>query len=466
LRRFRTGAILDQISIFGFQRTTLPLKVLLLDADRGVGRTLEPELDAAELHTAHGLTDGLRLIATGTWDLILLDADFSDAGMEILGRLRGDGSAPVVLLSQHPSMELALEAIRQGAHDVLPKPLPRGRVREILAGIEEVRRLRPLPDDVRGGDAIVGSSSGMMQVFKSIARAADSDATVLVLGESGTGKEMVARVLHSRSRRAKGPFVAINCAAIPENLLESELFGHEKGAFTGAIGRRIGRFERANAGTLFLDEIGDMSLALQSKILRAIQEREVERVGGGSPVSIDVRIVAATNRDLAESVREGRFREDLYYRLAVVALNLPPLRDRGADLDQLALHYVAHYGREHARPIGAVAEEVFGALRAHPWPGNVRQLRNAMERAVVMSEGEILLPQHLPADILHPPAARPAAADPAEMPLVTLEEMERRMIRRALAETANNLTMAAERLGIHRNTLRRKIAEYRLGVPT
>ena len=450
----------------GYQRTPLPLKVLLLDADRGVGRTLEPELDAAELHTAHGLTDGLRLIAAGTWDLILLDADFSDAGMEILGRLRGDGSAPVVLLSQRPSMELALEAIRQGAHDVLPKPLPRGRVREILAGIEEVRRLRPIPDEVRGGDAIVGSSAGMMQVFKSIARAADSDATVLVLGESGTGKEMVARVLHSRSRRAKGPFVAINCAAIPENLLESELFGHEKGAFTGAIGRRIGRFERANAGTLFLDEIGDMSLALQSKILRAIQEREVERVGGGSPVSIDVRIVAATNRDLAESVREGRFREDLYYRLAVVALNLPPLRDRGADLDQLALHYVAHYGREHARPIRAVAEEVFGALRAHPWPGNVRQLRNAMERAVVMSEGEILLPQHLPADILHPPAARPTTADPAEMPLVTLEEMERRMIRRALAETANNLTMAAERLGIHRNTLRRKIAEYRLGVPT
>jgi two-component system response regulator HydG len=445
----------------------LALKVLLLDADRGVGRTLEPELDAAELHTAHGLTEGLRLISTGTWDLILLDADFSDAGMEILGRLRGDsGSAPVVLLAQHPSMELALEAIRQGAHDVLPKPVPRGRVREILAGIEEVRRFRPLPEEDRGEGAIVGSSAGMMQVFKSIARAADSDATVLVLGESGTGKEMVARVLHSRSRRARGPFVAINCAAIPENLLESELFGHEKGAFTGAIGRRIGRFERATGGTLFLDEIGDMSMALQSKILRAIQEREVERVGGGSPVPIDVRIVAATNRDLGESVREGRFREDLFYRLAVVTLNLPALRDRGADLDQLALHYVAHYGREHKRPVRAVAEEVFGALRAHPWPGNVRQLRNAMERAVVMSDGEVLLPQHLPGDVLHPPAARAAAAaaDAAEMPLVTLEEMERRMIRRALAETANNLTLAAERLGIHRNTLRRKIAEYGLAV--
>ena len=439
------------------------MKVLLLDADRGLGRTLEPELDEAELHTAHGLTEGLRMIATGTWDLILLDADFSDAGMEILGRLRGDGAAaPVVLLTGHPSMELALEAIRHGAHDVLPKPLPRGRVREILAGIEEVRRLRPLPQEARGDDSIVGSSAGMMQVFKSIARAADSDATVLVLGESGTGKEMVARVLHARSRRSRGPFVAINCAAIPENLLESELFGHEKGAFTGAIGRRIGRFERANVGTLFLDEIGDMSLALQSKILRAIQEREVERVGGGSPVPIDVRIVAATNRDLGAAVRDGRFREDLFYRLAVVTLQLPALRERGTDLEQLALHFVAGYAREHGRPVRAVAEEVFGALHSHPWPGNVRQLRNAMERAVVMSEGEVLLPQHLPAEILSPPVTR-ASEDPAEMPLVTLEEMERRMIRRALRETGNNLTLASERLGIHRNTLRRKIAEYRLG---
>jgi transcriptional regulator with PAS, ATPase and Fis domain len=274
---------------------------------------------------------------------------------------------------------------------------------------------------------------------------------------------MVARVLHARSRRNRGPFVAINCAAIPENLLESELFGHEKGAFTGAIGRRIGRFERAHGGTLFLDEIGDMSMALQSKILRAIQEREVERVGGGSPVSIDVRIVAATNRDLAQAVRETRFREDLYYRLAVVTVLLPPLRDRGGDLDLLASHFFAHYAREHGRPVRAVAEEVFNVLHRHPWPGNVRQLRNAAERAVVMADGEILLPQHLPADILHPPephSANGAGPAPSEAPLVTLEEMEKRMIRRALRETGNNVTVAADRLGIHRNTLRRKITDY------
>jgi DNA-binding NtrC family response regulator len=441
------------------------LKVLLLDADRSIGRTLEPELDDAELFSAQSLSEGLRMIASGHWDLILLDADFSGAGLEILGRLHDDGGmAPVVLLTSQPTMDLAMEAIRQGAHDVLPKPLPRGRVREILLGVEEIKRLRPLPEMVKAtDDAIVGASPQMMGVFKSIARAATSDATVLVLGESGTGKEMVARVLHARSRRNRGPFVAINCAAIPENLLESELFGHEKGAFTGAIGRRIGRFERAHGGTLFLDEIGDMSMALQSKILRAIQEREVERVGGGSPVSIDVRIVAATNRDLAQAVRDTRFREDLYYRLAVVTVLLPPLRDRGGDLDLLASHFFAHYAREHGRPVRAVAEEVFNVLHRHPWPGNVRQLRNAAERAVVMADGEILLPQHLPADILHPPephSANGAGPAPSEAPLVTLEEMEKRMIRRALRETGNNVTVAADRLGLHRNTLRRKITDY------
>ncbi|HEX8394782.1 MAG TPA: sigma-54 dependent transcriptional regulator [Longimicrobium sp.] len=447
------------------------MKVLLLDADRSLGRTLEPELDDAELTAASSLSDGLRLIASGAWDLILLDADFSGAGMELLGRLhRESGMAPVVLLSSQPSMDLAMEAIRQGAHDVLPKPLPRGRVREILLGIEEIKRLRPLPEAAPAEGTIVGASPYMMGVFKSIARAATSDATVLVLGESGTGKEMVARVLHARSRRARGPFVAINCAAIPENLLESELFGHEKGAFTGAIGRRIGRFERAHNGTLFLDEIGDMSMALQSKILRAIQEREVERVGGGNPVGIDVRIVAATNRDLQQAVAEGRFREDLFYRLAVVTVMLPPLRERGTDLDLLSLHYFAHYAREHGRPIRAVAEEVFNVLHRHPWPGNVRQLRNAAERAVVMADGEILLPQHLPADILNPPEASGGASASTgtggEPPLVTLEEMERRMIRRALRETGSNVTVAAERLGIHRNTLRRKIQEYGLGPGT
>ena len=406
--------------------------------------------------------EGLRLIREGGWDLILLDSEFSDAGMEILLRLRSDAtSPPVVFLTSCPTMDVMMQAITQGAHEVLPKPLPFGRVREIVASLAQAECVRPLPPVVTADEAFVGSSAEMLDAFSSIARAATSDATVLVLGESGTGKEMVARILHSRSRRASGAFIAINCAAIPENLLESELFGHEKGAFTGAIGRRVGRFERANGGTLFLDEIGDMSLALQSKILRALQEREIERVGGEASVKIDVRIVAATNRDLKTAVDEGKFRADLYYRLAVVTLALPPLRERGTDLDRLVEHFVARYAREHGKPIRGIAEDVFHILRAHPWPGNVRQLRNVMERAVVMSSGDVLVPQHLPADVVQLQAS-PIHEPLEDGPLCTLEEMERRYIRRALRETGGNLTIAAERLGIHRNTLRRKIAEYGL----
>ena len=437
------------------------MKALLLDADRGIARALERELDGTELFSAASLSEGLSLIAARSWDLILLDADFGGGGLEILGRLREDSDlAPVVLLTGLPTMDLAIEAIRRGAYDVVPKPLPCGRVREILLGLDAVRRLRPLPEVQKNGkNVIVGASPQMMGVIKGVARAATSDATVLVLGESGTGKEMVARLLHSRSRRSRGPFIPINCAAIPEHLLESELFGHEKGAFTGAVCRRIGRFERANGGTLFLDEVGDMPMTLQAKILRAIQEREVERVGGGRPVSIDVRIVAATNRDLAQGVREGRFREDLYYRLAVVTLLIPPLRERGSDLDLLSMHFFACFAREHGRPLRAVAEEVFSVLHCHPWPGNVRQLRNAAERAVVMADGEVVLPQHLPAEILHPsaPPSLSGVGVGAPEPLLTLEEMTQRMIRRALDEAGNNLKAAAARLGIHPNTLRRKL---------
>jgi DNA-binding NtrC family response regulator len=445
--------------------TYLPaVKILLLDTDRSTIRMLDPGLAGASLTVAHAQGDGLRHLAAGGWDLIFLDLDFSGAGLELLQHLRErDPQTPVVLLAQRPSMELTLEAIRLGAHDVLVKPPLPGRVGEIFSSLVGSRRVRMLPAvEPARGETIIGCSPEIMAVFRSIARAAASDATVLVTGQSGTGKEMVARALHSGSPRARGPFVAINCAAIPENLLESELFGHEKGAFTGAIGRRVGRFERASGGTLFLDEIGDMSVALQSKILRALQEREIERVGGTASVSIDVRVIAATNRDLPTTVREGRFREDLFYRLAVVVLHLPPLAERGADLDLLVEHFVTLNAREHGRPIRGVAEEVFDILRDHPWPGNVRQLRNAIERAVVMAHGEFLLPQHLPPDVFHVSEAAADGADPLRGPLCTLAEMERRMIQRALRETGHNLTLAAERLGIHRNTLRRKIMEHGL----
>jgi DNA-binding NtrC family response regulator len=438
------------------------LRVLLLDSERSTVRTLEPLFSQGGLSVAQSPTEGLRLAAAGGWDLIFLDAGFAGEALEILSRLHREGAAPVVVLATHPSIDLTLEAIRRGAHDVLAKPVAPERVREVLSGLSVSRRVRPLPPDEGDREVIVGSSPEMLGVFKAVARAAHSDATVLVLGESGTGKELVARVLHAQSPRARKPFVAINCAAIPENLLESELFGHEKGAFTGAIGRRIGRFERASGGTLFLDEIGDMSIALQSKILRALQEREIERVGGAATVPIDVRVIAATNKDLAAAVAAGEFREDLFYRLAVVLLRLPALRSRGADLERLVEHFAAAYARQYRRPVRGMAEETLEVLRAHPWPGNIRQLRNAVERAVVMCEGEVLLPQHLPLDV-RDPGVRPGVHEAPEEPLCTLAEMERRLIQRALRETGRNLTLAAERLGIHRNTLRRKIAEYELG---
>ncbi len=431
------------------------MKILLLDPDPSIGRALERELNGIDLRAASQQSEGLSLVRSGRWDMILLDANFSDAGLELLPRIQRMAQAPVLFLAPLPSMDLTVKAIRAGAIDVMPKPLPLDRLRRLLETLPSGSRVSSLSITPRGEETLVGSSPAMVEVFTATARAANSSATVLILGESGTGKEMLARALHAQSPRSRAPFIAINCAAIPENLLESELFGHEKGAFTGAIGQRIGRFERADGGTLFLDEIGDMSLALQSKILRVLQEREVERVGGGSAVPIDVRVVAATNKDLMRAVQAYEFREDLLYRLAVIALRLPPLRARGADIDLLSEHFAALYAREHRRQIHSMAEETLEALRSHPWPGNVRQLRNAIERAVVMCSGSVLLPHHLPPDLFR------ASADGAqqEMPLCTLREMEAKMIERALAQANHNHTRAAELLGIHRNTLRRKLRE-------
>jgi two-component system, NtrC family, response regulator HydG len=438
------------------------VRVLLLDPDPGSAHAVREALGDCELCAETGQTDGLRLAAAGGWDLILLDASFTDRTPELIGRLLEHNAATsVVVLAAHPSLESTIAAMRGGAREVLAKPPDPRRIAE-LAGSLARHRTRALPVPPPAGTAeIVGGSARMMPVFRAVGHAADSDATVLLTGESGTGKEMIARALHRGSARAARPFVAINCAAIPENLLESELFGHEKGAFTGAIARRVGRFERAHGGTLFLDEIGDMSMALQSKILRALQEREVERVGGLDPVPIDVRVIAATNRDLATAVAEGRFREDLFYRLAVVVVELPPLRERGADVDLLAGHFVAHFARQHGRPLRSIALPVFEVLRAHRWPGNVRQLRNALERAVVMSSGETLLPQHLPPDISQA-TGRDGERDPLppDAAECTLAEIERRMIGLAMRLAGNNLTVAAQRLGIHRNTLRRKLADF------
>ena len=393
------------------------------------------------------------------WSVILIDSEFADgAALDLIERFAASGSA-VALMTRAPSLRLTLDAMDRGARDVLLFPPDAGKLRELVMRCHRAsaRGTAAVPAS-QSAESIVGESPRMLEAFKTIARVSRSTATVLVRGESGTGKELVARTIHERSARAKGPFVAVNCAAIPENLLESELFGHEKGAFTGAIARRIGRFERASGGTLFLDEIGDMSLALQAKILRVLQEREVERVGGNAAVPVDVRLIAATHRDLDRDVRAGRFREDLYYRLAVVTVQLPALRERGEDLRVLAEHYMMRYAAEYARPVQSLSQEVLATLRTYSWPGNVRQLRNVMESSVLLADSDALLPCHLPPEVSAPSPETPAVE--AGAPLVTLSELERRHIQKVMSVSGWQMNVAAEILGIHRNTLRRKLAEY------
>ncbi|HEX8395654.1 MAG TPA: sigma-54 dependent transcriptional regulator, partial [Longimicrobium sp.] len=322
----------------------------------------------------------------------------------------------------------------------------------------------PLPPPPAGsGNELVGSSPALVEAFKTVGRVAASAATVLVTGESGTGKELVARALHAASGRAAGAFEAVNCAAIPEDLLESELFGHERGAFTGAIARKVGRFERANGGTLFLDEIGDMSLVLQSKILRALQEREIERLGGGERIRLDVRVVAATHRDLPSLMASGDFREDLFYRLAVVRLHLPPLRERPGDVRALALHYATRFAGEHGRALRGISRAALRSLEAHAWPGNVRELRNVLERAVLLAPGDVLQAGHLQ---LGPAAPPPPAAEGAADPLpgysaeMTMAQVEALHIGAVLRRVNGHFGRAAEILDMHRNTVSRKATEY------
>jgi DNA-binding NtrC family response regulator len=363
---------------------------------------------AAQIEAVSTLAAGLERIRTGGLAAVVLSLDFEAADLALVRRLaEGPVSAAVlVLTTARPTMQLMVEASRLGVLGVVASPPEPAELATLLREVFASEEVVPLPptdaaDDDE--DALVGRDPAILDVFRMVGRVAASPATVLILGESGTGKELVARAIHRNSGRAAGPFVAINCAAIPEHLLESELFGHEKGAFTGAIARKIGRFERANGGTLLLDEIGDMSLALQSKILRALQEREIERVGGEGRIPVDVRIVAATHRNLRAAIADGTFREDLYFRLAVVTMQLPRLVDRGADLDLLIRHFVAQHAARYGRPLHGIARSVFEALHAHPWPGNIRELRNVTERAVLLARGGVLLPEHLPADQLRPP---------------------------------------------------------------
>jgi DNA-binding NtrC family response regulator len=424
-------------------------------------------------------------------DLMLLDVNLPGiSGLDLLKELEeskdsadSNGSGPlVIIITAHGSERMAVEAVKSGAYDYLSKPFELDDLRLVVNNAAEtvalrrenvsLRRRIEAESSQRG--ALIGNSAGMQRVRGMIEKVAETDATVLVRGESGTGKELVAREVHERnSVRSQGPFVAVNCAALPSELIESELFGHEKGAFTGAAARRQGKFEQANGGTLFLDEIGDMSSNVQAKLLRALEERRIERLGGNESIPVDVRIVSATHRPLEQEIAAGNFRADLFYRLRVVTIDIPALRERREDIPLLAETFTAGAAERYGLPLRQVGQSALRKLVDYDWPGNVRELKNTIERAAIMAEGEELRAQDLP-DEITPGLEKemPATATDAEAGLSVpftadfredRREFERRYISRCLEHTQGNVTKAAEILGMHRQSLQHKLRQLGLG---
>jgi DNA-binding NtrC family response regulator len=439
-------------------------RVLVVDDDPA-SRDLLRKVLATEGHQVVQAADGREALAElerQAPDLVVSDIRMPDVdGVQLLERMREVApDVPVILVTAFGDVEGAVQAIRRGAFDYLAKPYDvdgiRLLVRRALAQSALVAENRELRRQVREKyrlEGIVGRSEPMLQVFKTAARVAQSDATVLIEGESGTGKEQVARAIHAASKRAAGPFVAVDCGAIAEGVLESELFGHARGAFTGAQASRRGLFEEANRGTLLLDEMGDVGPALQARLLRALQEGEIRRVGANEPVPVDVRVLAATNKDLAALVKQGKFREDLYYRVNVVTIRLPPLRERREDIPLLAEHFAAKHGRPEGAAITSAAREL---LVAYDWPGNVRELENVIARALALNPSGLVVPEDLPERVRGLP---PGIPQPRSSERPTLEEVERRYAAQVLGETGGNKTRAAEILGIDRKTLYRILGE-------
>ncbi len=445
--------------------------ILIVDDEKntreGLARALRGEYAVAEAENGQR---ALEWLETHSADVVLSDLRMPGMdGMALLSRLLGRDPKPtLILLTAYGNIETAVEAMKRGAYDFLAKPVNLDRLDLLLKRAlaerqlgAENRRLKEQLDSKYGFENIIGASPAMQEVFETIRQAAPTRATVLIQGESGTGKELVARALHQCSLRRDGPFVPVHCAALAPTLLESELFGHEKGAFTGAVERRRGRFELADGGTLFLDEIGEIDAALQVKILRVLEERKFERVGGTETVSVDVRLVAATNRDLRKKVAEGTFREDLFYRLYVVNLTLPPLRDRDGDIVLLAQHYLKTLAAENGKQEVAITPEAMDALVAYSWPGNVRELRNVIERMVVLGTGAKLTVRDLPAALRAAGAGKAASSRAGRV----LRDAERQLIEDALRRHKDNRTAAARDLGISRRTLHRKLNEFGLRTP-
>lgn len=439
-----------------------PAHVLVVDDDGDLRALLSTAIARLghRVSTAPDAAHARALVAGGEIDVVLTDVRMpGEDGLSLCRHLVATHpELPVVVLTAFGTIEAAVEALRLGAFDFLQKPVDLDVLRFAIGRAVAHRRLhRRIHTLEARDDLLIGDSAVMRALRELVARVAPHDATVLVLGESGTGKERVAQSLH-RARGRGGPFVAIHCAAMPDTLLESELFGHVKGAFTDARHDRVGLFVQAQGGTLFLDEVGELPLPLQAKLLRVLQERCVRPVGSVHEVPFDARLVAATNRDLEELVREGRFREDLLYRLQVVAIEVPPLRARGRDVLELADRFRRELAEQYGKPVRAIAPDALVRLLAHPWPGNVRELRNAMERAVALAGGDVLQLADLPRSVTEAEASDDALFGPDE--LVPMDEIERRYVRHVMERVGGNKSSAARILGFDRKTLYRKLERY------
>jgi two-component system nitrogen regulation response regulator NtrX len=439
--------------------------ILIVDDEKGIRSTLSGILtdEGHETTLCESGEEGLAAFSRESFDLVLLDVWLPGIdGLAVLERMHGvDPFLPVIVISGHGNVDTAVRATKLGAYDFLEKPLSLDRVVLTVNHALSDRRLRQEVSDLRrtlaADETPIGDSEPMSKLMQRVKSAANAATRVLITGENGSGKEIIARALHRLSPRADRPFVDVNCAAIPEELIESELFGHRKGAFTGAIEDRKGKFELADGGTLFLDEIGDMSLKTQAKVLRVLQEQQFQRVGAQKTISVDVRVIAATNKNLEEEIREGRFREDLYFRLAVIPLAVPPLRDRGNDVILLAEHFLRRFAADTGRRPKALAPDAVAALRSYSWPGNVRELRNLAERlTILVPEDEITA-----ADLDLAPAGEEHVLFNSELSLrEAREEFERRLILRRLREHNGNVSKTADSLGVERSNLYRKLNAY------
>ncbi len=445
--------------------------ILLVDDDQAHRTMLKVNL-AAEGYAVNELTDGdevLPYLKDHEADLILLDMKMTrmDGLITLSVLLQAGFDIPVIVLTAFSSVESAVEAMKKGAYDYISKPVD---IEELKILIERALSFRALSEENKllktrikeefSFANIIGKSPAMQRMFSTLTMVAPTDATVLITGESGTGKELIANALHQHSQRRDRPFVKLNCAALHENLLESELFGHEAGAFTGASGRRKGRFELANKGTLFLDEIGDMSLQTQAKILRVIQEGEFERLGGSETIKVDVRLLAATHKNLEEMIEEGTFRQDLYFRLSVVPVALPPLSERATDIPELANYFLSRFAEKNRKDIKDFHPEALNLLMQYEWPGNIRELENTIERAVILCLAEQITPQDLPPHLLSDEVRELQESNSQDG--FTLRDMEREVIRSTLEKTGHNKSQAAKQLGVARQTLLNKIKEYGL----